>query len=196
MAAKHEITRADIMPMTAFAKMRDDRRQTIRKIKRHRRFEIGPFATIYFENYDTMWWQVHEMLYIEQGGEDQIADELRAYNSLVPNGAELVCTLMFEIDQKERRQQVLAGLGGVEHTVSLKFADETITAAPEDDVERSSAGGRTSSVHFLHFPFTGGTAAKFCAPGTRVVLSIGHPGYSHMAVMPEDVRTALANDFD
>ena len=196
MAAKHEITRADIMPMEAYAKVRDERRLAIREIKRRRRFEVGPFATIYFENYDTMWWQVHEMLYVEHGGEEQVADELRAYNPLIPNGEELVCTLMFEIDQRDRRQRALAGLGGVEKTVTMSVAGETIAAVPEDDVERSTEGGRASSVHFLHFPFSPKQVATFRAADAKVVVAIGHPGYAHMAVMPEDVRAALASDFD
>ena len=196
MAAKHEITRADIMSMSEYAEERAERRRAIGEVKRDRRFEIGPFATIYFENYDTMWWQVHEMLYIERGGEEQIADELAAYNPLIPNGADLVATLMFEIDQPERRERVLAGLGGVEGTVTMSFAGETITAVPEGDVARSTAEGRASSVHFLHFPFTREQAAKFRAPGAKVVVGIGHPGYGHMAAMPEAVRQALMHDFD
>ncbi|MEE8245770.1 MAG: DUF3501 family protein [Alphaproteobacteria bacterium] len=196
MAAKHEITRADIMSMSEYAEERTERRRAIGEVKRDRRFEIGPFVTIYFENYDTMWWQVHEMLYIERGGEEQIADELAAYNPLIPNGADLVATLMFEIDQPERRQRVLAGLGGVEETVTMSFAGETITAVPEGDVARSTAEGRASSVHFLHFPFTREQAAKFRAPGAKVVVGIGHPGYGHMAAMPEAVRQALMHDFD
>ncbi len=196
MAAKHEITRADIMSMSEYAEERAERRRAIGEVKRDRRFEIGPFATIYFENYDTMWWQVHEMLYIERGGEEQIADELAAYNPLIPNGADLVATLMFEIDQPERRERVLAGLGGVEGTVTMSFAGETIAAVPEGDVARSTAEGRASSVHFLHFPFTREQAAKFRAPGAKVVVGIGHPGYGHMAAMPEAVRQALMHDFD
>ncbi len=196
MAAKHEITRADIMSMREYAEARAERRRAIGEVKRDRRFEIGPFATIYFENYDTMWWQVHEMLYIDRGREEQIADELAAYNPLIPNGADLVATLMFEIDQRERRQRVLAGLGGVEETVTMSFAGETITAVPEGDVARSTAEGRASSVHFLHFPFTREQAAKFRAPGAKVVVGIGHPGYGHMAAMPEAVRQALMHDLD
>ena len=195
MAAKREITRADIMPMSEFAAVRDERRRAISEIKSNRRFEIGPFVTIYFESYDTLWWQVHEMLYIEKGGERQIDDELAAYNPLIPNGAELVATLMFEITQRERRQQILATLGGVEDTVTMSLAGETIAAVPEGDVERSTAEGRTSSVHFLHFPFAPEQAAKFRAPDAKVTVGIGHPRYSHSAVMPEAVRHALSDDF-
>ncbi len=75
--------------------------------KRHRRLEVGPDCTFYFENFETMWNQVHEMLFIEKGGEAQIADELSAYNPLVPKGRELVATVMFEIDDPVRRAAFL-----------------------------------------------------------------------------------------
>ncbi|MFQ5958573.1 MAG: DUF3501 family protein [Alphaproteobacteria bacterium] len=196
MTTKHEITRADVLPMSEFAAQRRERRREISEIKRNRRVEIGPYATLYFENYDTMWWQVHEMLFIERGGEAQIDDELGAYNPLIPKGEELVATLMFEIDDGERRERLLSGLGGVENGASLSFDGETVAGVPEGDVERSTAEGRASSVHFLHFPFTAGQVAKFRTPGTKVVAAIDHPGYGHMAVMPEAVRAALAEDFD
>lgn len=193
---KHEISRADLLPIDRYGAERDQHRARIGEIKKKRRFEVGPFATFYFESYDTMWLQIHEMLFIEKGGEDQVAGELAAYNPLVPKGRELVATLMFEIDDPARRDRVLAGLGGVELSASLAFEGETVTGVPEGDVERSTAEGRASSVHFLHFPFHDAQAAKFRIPETRVILGLGHENYSHMAVMPEALRLALCEDFD
>ena len=122
MTAKREITRSDILAMEDFAAIRQSRRAEISAIKRHRRAAIGPDATIYFESYDTMWWQIHEMLYIEKGGEAQIADELAAFNPLIPKGRELVATLMFEIDDPARRAHLLNKLGGVENCVTITVA--------------------------------------------------------------------------
>ena len=96
----------------------------------------------------------------------------------------------------EALTRLLTRLGGVEDTVSMSFAGETVAAAPEADVERSTAEGRASSVHFLHFPFTRAQIAKFRAPGCQVIVGIGHPNYAHLAVMPETVREALSEDFD
>lgn len=196
MGDRHDITRADIMDMEAYGEIRRARRQEIGAIKKGRRVEVGPFATFYFENYDTMWYQIHEMLYIEKGGEAQIGDELSAYNPLIPDGGELVTTLMFEIEDEDRRKRELGRLGGVEGSVSLTVGGETIGAVAEKDVERSKPDGRTSSVHFLHFPFTPAQVASFKTEGARVVLAIGHEHYAHMAVLPERVRAALAADFD
>ena len=193
--SKTEITRADIMPIEEYAKIRKERRTAMTEKKRNRRVSCGPDATFYFESFDTMWHQIHEMLYIEKGGEEQIEDELSAYNTLVPKGRELVATLMFEIDDADRRHTFLAGLGGVEETITIEFDGETVKGVPEEDVDRTTADGKASSVQFLHFPFSDEQAAKFKQPDTRVVLGIGHPKYGHMTILPEAVRAALAEDF-
>ncbi|MBL4615733.1 MAG: DUF3501 family protein [Magnetovibrio sp.] len=192
----HELTRDDIMDMDAYAKVRQERRKAVTQMKKNRRVHIGPDATAYFENYDTMWHQIHEMLHIEKGGEAQIKDELSAYNPLIPNGRELICTLMFEIDDEERRSKFLAGLGGVEQTVSLEIDGETVLAVPEDDVDRTNAECKASSIQFLHFKVSDDQAAKMKQPNTAVVLAIGHDAYGHMVKLPEAVREALAGDFD
>ncbi len=193
---KHEITRADIMAMDDYGQQRKAERARVSRIKAQRRLQVGPDATFYFENYDTMWLQVHEMLFVEKGGEAQIADELEAYNPLIPDGHELVATLMFEIDDRARRQQVLARLGGVEHTARLRFAGETIEGVAEEDQARSTPDGKASSVQFIHFPFTEEQIARFRESGTEVIIGIHHDNYGHMAVMPEAMRAALAEDFD
>lgn len=193
---KHEITAADIMSMADYAEGRRERRRAMMELKMPRRVAIGPDATFYFENYATMWHQVHEMLFIEKGGAAQLADELAAFNPLIPKGSELVVTLMFEIDDAERRGRFLAGLGGVEQTITLTVADQVIAAVAEDDVERTTAGGKASSIHFLRFTFTPGLIDAFRRAGCRIVLAIDHPAYGHMAVIPEEVREALSGDFD
>ena len=196
MPSKHEITRDDILPIERYAAERKERRRALVEVKKHRRLELGPVATFYFESYDTMWAQIHEMLFIEKGGEEQIADELSAYNPLIPKGRELVATVMFEIDDPQRRRVFLARLGGVEETAFLEFASHRIAGAPEADVDRTTADGKASAVQFLHFSFSDEQAAAFKQPGTRIVLGFTHPSYSHMAVLPEATRAALAEDLD
>lgn len=196
MTQKREITRDDIMPMERYVALRKDHRKALVETKRRRRLEIGPVATFYFENYDTMWAQVHEMLYIERGGEEQIPGELEAYNPLIPKGRELVATVMFEIDDPVRRKALLSRLGGVEETAFLEFDGQRIMSVAETDVDRTTAEGKASSVQFLHFPFTDAQAAAFKQADTRVLVGFEHPNYAHMAVMPEEMRAALAEDLD
>lgn len=190
------LTRDDLISSDDYKLIRSEKRAENVVRKRKRQIAVGPYVTVTFESWDSMWLQVQDMLYIEKGGDEQIEDEFRAYNPMIPNGRELTCTLMFEIDDKPRREKLLGSLGGLEDTIALEFAGHTVKAVPESDVERSTPGGKTSSVHFLHFPFDGDQIAAFRRDGTRVTFVIGHDGYSHMTVLPEVTRAELAGDFD
>ncbi|NKB49197.1 MAG: DUF3501 family protein [Alphaproteobacteria bacterium] len=196
MNGKHEITRGDIMAMDVYAAERRERRGEAVALKRNRRMEVGPVAAFYFENYATMWHQVHEMLHIERGGEAQIADELAAYNPLIPKGRELIATVMFEVDDEVRRRNFLGRLGGIEETAFLRFGGEKLAGVSEADLDRTTADGKASAVQFIHFPFTTAQVAAFGTVGAEVIIGFDHPNYSHMAVMPEAVCAALAEDFD
>lgn len=191
---KTEITRDDIISMEEYSSNRKERRAHMTEVKRTRRMACGPDAMFFFESYETMWHQVHEMLFIEKGGEEQIPDELSAYNPLIPNGRELVATLMFEIDDPQRRAAFLAGLGGVEETITIEFDGETVKGIPEEDVDRTTADGKASSVQFIHFPFTGDQVEKFKA-AERIMVGIAHQKYGHISIMPEETKAALVNDF-
>ena len=192
---KTEISRADVLDLAAYEKIRGQRRLGVRAGRANRRVEVGPSAVFSFENYDTIWLQIHEMLRIEKGGDAQIADELAAYNPLIPKGRDLAATLMFEIPDPSRRDAELGKLGGIENSITLSFADHAVTAVPDDDTPRTREDGKTSAVHFLHFRFSDDQAAAFKTTGTEVTLGFRHPGYRHAAVLPDHVRAALAGDF-
>jgi len=195
-ARKKEITPADILPAADYAKRRAAMRAEIVRKKKNRRLEVGPCATFYFECYETMLQQVQEMLHIEKGGEAQIADELAAYNPLIPKGSELVATVMFEIDDPVRRARVLGRLGGIEDTMFIKLGDDKIMGVAERDLDRTSAEGKASSVQFVHFPFSRAQIAKFRNAGETIILGMDHENYAHMAVLPDATRAELAGDFD
>jgi len=190
------LTPEDILPLADYAKIRRERRRAISELKKRRRVEVGPFATFYFENFETMRQQVQEMLYVEKGGEAQLEDELRAYNPLIPQGNELVATMMIEIDDPTRRANALARLGGIEDHIFLEVDGERIAGKPDPERENTNPEGKASSVQFIWFAFTPAQIARFSAPGARVVAGVDQPNYAHMAVMPETVRAALAEDFD
>jgi hypothetical protein len=194
MAQKRQITSADILPVEQYARERRRFKQEISAIKQHRRVEVGPYATFYFENYETMWHQVHEMLHIERGGERQIKDELDAYNPLIPQGDELIATVMFEIEDPKRRDRELARLGGVENKIYLSIAGERAQGVADPTRDNTSPEGKASSVQFIRFPLTASQKAKFRTAAMEVVCGIDHPNYRHMAVMPEEVHAALAED--
>ena len=194
---KRHIEAADLMSMEAYGKERKERRSAVSALMRNRRVEVGPFATFYFECYETMWMQIHEMLFVERGGPEQIPGELAAYNPLIPQGRELIATLMLEIEDPIARARALARLGHVEDTIELDLGGLIVKGQSADhDTERTTEEGKTSSVHFIRFSFSDEATCRFTTVGTRVVLGFTHPNYAHMAVVPEAVRAALAEDLD
>lgn len=193
---KRSITPDDLMPMSDYGNIRREHRRKLIQTKAKRRAHVGPFATFHFENYDTMWAQVQEMLYIEKGGDDQVADELEAYNPLIPQGRELVATMLIEIEDEGRRRRTLATMGHIEEKIVLAFGEERVVGVPEDDVERTTDEGKTSAVHFITFPFTDAQAEAFKQPDTVVSLGIEHENYRHAATLQEEMRVELAGDLE
>ena len=191
---KREISREDIMPLDVYTKNRRDLRKNIVEFKKDRRVALGPYATFYFESYETMLAQVQEMLYIEKGGDEQLNDELAAYNPLVPNGKELTATLMFEIDNPVSRAAFLGKVGGIEKKVFMKVEGEKIKALPEEDVDRTSAEGKASSVQFIHFKFTEEQISKF-KNTSEVEIGIDHAEYSHTTKLASVTIKSLSADF-
>ena len=192
---KREIQKQDIMPLDVYIKNRRELRKSIVDFKKNRRIALGPYATFYFESYETMLAQVQEMLYIEKGGDEQLKDELSAYNPLIPNGKELTATLMFEIDNPISRAAFLGKVGGIEEKVFMKINGEKIKAIPEEDVDRTSNEGKASSVQFIHFNFTDDQIAKFKSEEIEVEIGIDHKEYSHTTKLSVENKKSLSADF-
>jgi hypothetical protein len=193
---KREIQKEDIMPLDVYTEKRRELRKSIVDYKKNRRVALGPYATFYFESYETMLAQVQEMLYIEKGGDEQLKDELSAYNPLIPNGKELTATLMFEIDNPISRAAFLGKVGGIEETVFMKVNGEKIKAVPEEDVDRTSAEGKASSVQFIHFKFTDDQIEKFQSNSSEIELGIDHKEYSHSTKLSKENIASLSADFN
>ena len=193
--AQRQITPEDLLPDAEFAKVRKERRQELLPLKRLRRIDLGPYCTFYFESYETMLFQVQEMLLIEKGGAAQVPDELAAYNPLIPNGSELVATVMFEIDDPVRREAVLARLGGVEDSFFIQVDSDRVLGVPEGDIERTREDGKASSVHFLRFALKPEHIAVFRKPGAEIMIGCSHDRYSHLAGLSPASRAELAKDF-
>ena len=190
-----QVTIQDIIPLSEYSKNRKKIRKEIIEFKKNRRVSLGPYATFYFECYQTMLAQIQEMLFIEKGGEEQFKDELKAYNPLIPQGKELVATLMFEIDNPFSRADFLDKVGGIEEKAFIRIDNEKINSIPEKDVDRTSAEGKASSVQFIHFNFTENQIKKFQNLSNDVVLGIDHEVYNHETKISEKTRMALIKDF-
>ena len=190
------IQKSDLLAPDVYEKNRRQMRKELVEFKKDRRVPLGPYATFYFECYETMLAQVQEMLHIEKGGDEQLNDELTAYNPLIPNGKELVSTLMFEIDNPVIRATFLGKLGGVEENVFIKIDNDIIYGKPEIDVDRTSAEGKASSVQFIHFEFDQNQISKFKGNNVSIELGIDHKEYSHSTKLSESTIKALSSDFN
>lgn len=187
------IQKNDLIPMDEYALLRDDFRKSILDIKKPRRVSVGPDITFYFEHRLTLLWQIHEMLFIEKGGDDQIDDELQAYNPLVPQSHACVATMMIEIADIGRRRVLLQQWGHIERHISLVFDSEKVGAVFEDDIERTTVDGKTSAVHFLHFLMSDAQKKAF-QKATQATLCIEHPHYHHTAIISDELRRLLQEE--
>tara|TARA_B110001450_G_scaffold43122_1_gene39539 strand:+ start:18 stop:611 length:594 start_codon:yes stop_codon:yes gene_type:complete len=192
---KRQIEKKDLISSEIYAVNRKTIRKDLVEFKKYRRIALGPYATFYFESFETMLAQVQEMLYIEKGGDEQLSDELIAYNPLVPNGKELTATLMFEIDNPVSRAAFLEKVGGIEEKVFMKIDNEKIIASPEKDVDRTSAKGKASSVQFIHFKLNDNQIDKFKSGSLSIELGIEHKEYAHSTKLTEENIKSLTADF-
>lgn len=189
------ITREDLISNADYALIRHTKRAENVARKARRSLSVGPYVTVLFECWDSMWLQIQDMLYIEKGGDAQIDDELAAYNPMIPNGRELTATVLFEIEDAGQRAKILSTLGGVEDYIYLDVGGSRIKAVPEGDVERTNEAGKASAVHFFHFPFSDADIARFRDMNAPAFFVIEHPNYGHMAKLPPAVRAELSKDF-
>lgn len=190
------VEKSDLIASEIYAKDRKQIRKELVNYKKNRRISIGPYATFYFENFKTMLAQIQEMLHIEKGGDEQLKDELNAYNSLIPNGKELIATLMFEIDNPVIRADFLGKVGGIEEKIFIKIGDQKIMAIPETDVDRTSAEGKASSVQFLHFNFSEEQIKNFKKNDIKIIIGIDHTLYNHTTQISNDQKNSLVKDFN
>ena len=192
---KRQVEKSDLMPADIYIESRKQIRKDLVEFKKDRRIALGPYATFYFESFETMVAQIQEMIHIEKGGEEQLKDELAAYNPLVPNGKEFTATLMFEIDNPISRGAFLGKVGGIEEKIFMKIENEVVKAVPEDDVERTSAEGKASSVQFIHFKFNDEQINKIKSGNVSIELGIDHKEYSHTTKLTDDNVKSLSADF-
>lgn len=190
------ITKEDLLPAETYEKNRRQMRKELVEFKKSRRVSLGPYATFYFECYETMLAQVQEMLHIEKGGDEQLKDELVAYNPLVPKGKELVSTLMFEIDNPITREIFLGKMGGVEKKIFIKINNDLIYGKPEMDVDRTADNGKASSVQFIHFSFSDEQIKNFKNFKNEILLGIDHKEYSHTTKLSQNTVETLSKDFN
>ena len=190
-----KLTRADLLSLEQYAEQRPAMRARVLAHKKNRHIQLGPHATLAFEDRLTIQYQVQEMLRIERVFEARgIQDELDAYNPLIPDGSNLKATFMIEYDDEAERRLALARLMGVEDRVWLRVAGHApLYGIADEDMERANAD-KTAAVHFVRFEFTPAMIEALKA-GAGLAAGIDHPNMSvQLDPLPAATRAALAAD--
>ena len=191
-----KLDKASLWSLEQYAEQRPGFRARVIEHKKPRRVAVGPHATFYFEDFLTMKYQVQEMLRVERIFEaKEIAEELEAYNPLIPDGSNLKATFMLEYGDVDERRAALSKLGGIEHTLWLQAEGQPrIFAIANEDLERSS-DEKASAVHFLRFELDPDTIAAMKS-GAAVQLGIDHPELKGAVVLTAEQQQALSADLD
>ena len=192
----NKLTHDDLFTLEAYARERGAFRARVLAHKAPRKVHLGAHVTLVFEDRLTVQYQIQEMLRVERIFEAAgIAEELEAYNPLIPDGSNLKATLLIEYPDPDERARKLVELHGIEHRIALRVGDAApVTAIADEDLERSTAT-KTSAVHFLRFELSPAQIASWRA-GAPVTLAVDHPAYSAQTVFDAAAHDALAHDFD
>jgi len=196
MAGSNKLTPADLMSLERYARERPAFRTRLLQHKAERQLAVGPNATWCFEDRLTVQYQVQEMLRVERIFEPQgIADELGAYNPLIPDGSNWKVTLLIEFTQPEERARALAQLKEIENRCWVQVAGHArVFAIADEDMERANEE-KTSAVHFLRFELSASMIGSLRS-GAGLALGIDHPHYRYdVPEVPSTVRRALLADF-
>lgn len=192
-----ELTLTSLLENKAFEAIRASKQKEIIALKKRRRLFVGPFAIFDFECFETLWWQIQEMVRIEKGGVDQQRDELAVYQPLLPQGSDWRATCMLEIPEETHRRTILKTLGHIEYTIALSVGDFSIRAEPlEPEDIRTTDAGKTSAVHFLKFMLPTPVKKQLLEGTPSVSLQFEHPHYTHTAVFPPSLLETLKQDLE
>jgi hypothetical protein len=190
-----KLTRSDLYSLEQYAENRAEIRARVMKHKKNRNIHIGPVATLYFEDRETIQYQIQEMLRVERifeaGG---IEEELQAYNPLIPDGNNWKATFMIEEPDVEKRRELLASLIGIEDRVWVRIdGNEQVFAIADEDMDRNTEE-KTSSVHFLRFELSEKMLTDI-RQGASLGIGIDHRNYSHeIEPVADSIRNALIAD--
>jgi hypothetical protein len=187
---------AEILNLYDYEKVRDARRRAVIALKSNRRVGVGKYLSFVFENHETVWFQIQEMVRAERiVDEARIAEEVDVYNTLLPRPGELAATMFIEIGDAAQIRPVLDTLLGIDvgGHVRLEVGSHPIPGVFE--AGHSDEGlGKLSAVHFVRFALP--TAVRRAFADAEVALVVDHPGDRGRTVLPPAVRRQLAEDLE
>jgi hypothetical protein len=185
---------SEILDLVEYEKVRDVRRRRVVELKKARRVAVGRYLTFVFENRDTVWFQIQEMVRAERIVDDaKIAEEVEGYNALLPQPGELSATLMIEIEEASAIKPVLDQLLGIDTRAYVKLAVGKQMIVGAFEAGHSDEGrGKLSAVHFVRFALPPEARASFAT--SEVALVVEHPNERARTVLSDETKRSLVDD--
>ncbi|MCS7308295.1 MAG: DUF3501 family protein [Aquificaceae bacterium] len=189
-----KVTKEEILNLYEYEKVRAQKVQEIIQIKKNRRVFLEPFVHLVFENRDTVWFQIQEMIRAERMVRDEdIQKEIDVYNELIPDKNELSVTMFIEIPDAEGRKKILPKLVGIHDHLYFHIGNKhTVHAVADERSKEDYEYGKAAVVHFLKVRFTDQQVEDF--KRERITIEITHPEHRGMAEIPEEVKSELIKD--
>ena len=186
----------DILNIYEYEKVRPQKVKEITQLKKRRRVHLGDKVTLVFENYDTVWFQIQEMIRIERIVDDKdVQFEIDTYNDLIPEKNQISATFFIEIPDEKERKATLPKLVGIHDAVYLHIGNKyTIKAEADEKSQMDYEEGKASVVHFLKWTLTPDQVEAFKREPVRI--EINHENYKAMTELPPEVKEELIKDLE
>ena len=194
-APSRKLTIDDILDLRAYERVRDESRAEVIELKKLRRITLGPVLTLMFENRVTMRSQIHEMIRAEKVMRDeQVMEELQAYNQLIPEAGQLSATLFIELVNEDEMREWLPKLVNIESSIVIRLSDgsEIRSITEEAHAEQLTRDYVTAAVHYVRFELTSEQIEKFALNGAEIASD--HPAYRQSVALQPSTVTELLSD--
>ncbi len=191
-----KVSMKDILNLYEYEKVRDEKLREIVKLRKRRMVHVGDKVTLVFENFDTVWFQIQEMVRAERMVKDEdIQFEIDTYNELIPEKNQLSATMFVEIPDEKERRETLPKLVGIHDTVYMHIGNRyTLKARADEKSQMDYEEGKASVVHFLKWDLTPEQVEAFKREPVRI--EINHENYKAMAEIPPEVKKELVKDLE
>jgi hypothetical protein len=169
------VTLKEILPFEQYEIMRPRLRPLFIAEKDRRRLAVSEHLTLLFENGQTVWYQIQEMIRTERIAEEAaIRHEIDTYNELLPRPNELSATMLIEYPEAASRDAALKALVGLERHLWIRLDNRRERARFD---QRQMSSERISAVQFVRFPLGGLDSEEFLAlaDAGKAVIEADHP---------------------
>ena len=191
-----QLTTADLLSLEEYDKSREQIKSDLLLHKKNRSVRIGDNVLLLFEDYETIKYQVQEMLRIEKiFKEKEVQEEIDAYEALIPDGNNLKATMLIMYSDVKERKVMLNRLCDLENNVWLTIDNsKRIFAVSDEDLERSR-DEKTSAVHFLRFQLDDIQKNLF-KKSKSIIFGVDHEEYNLMTELDELTIDSLSKDLE